>query len=37
MIFWRDQILKEFVLEVARLTLVVDPDGLDIIRNKDIL
>ncbi len=25
---WRDQILKEFVPDVARLTLVADPDGL---------
>jgi len=25
---WRDQILKEFVPQVARLTLVADPDGL---------
>ena len=25
---WRDQILKEFTPEVARLTLVADPDGL---------
>jgi hypothetical protein len=25
---WRDQILKEFTPKVARLTLVVDPDGL---------
>jgi hypothetical protein len=25
---WRDQILKEFAPEVARLTLVADPDGL---------
>ena len=25
---WRDQILKEFTPQVARLTLVADPDGL---------
>ena len=25
---WRDQILKEFMPKVARLTLVGDPDGL---------
>jgi hypothetical protein len=25
---WRDQILKEFIPKVARLTLVADPDGL---------
>ena len=27
-ISWRDQILKEFIPKVARLTLVADPDGL---------
>ena len=25
---WRDQILREFTPNVARLTLVADPDGL---------
>ena len=25
---WRDEILKEFTPQVARLTLVADPDGL---------
>jgi hypothetical protein len=25
---WRDQVLKEFTPQVARLTLVADPDGL---------
>jgi len=25
---WRDQILREFTPQVARLTLVADPDGL---------
>jgi hypothetical protein len=25
---WRDQILREFPPEIARLTLVADPDGL---------
>jgi hypothetical protein len=25
---WRDQILQEFTPQVARLTLVADPDGL---------
>jgi len=28
MISWRDQVLKEFTPQVARLTLVADPDGL---------
>jgi len=35
MVSWRDQVLKEFTSQVARLTLVSDPDGL--LLEEDIL